>query len=588
MYRIIVTFLLIFNHHFGGGMRLSKYFIPTLREVPAEAEVVSHKAMLRAGMIKKLASGIYDYLPLGLKAIRKAENIIRKNMDLSGAIELLMPSVQPAEMWEESGRWSYYGKELLRIKDRHDRNFCFGPTHEEVTTDIVRSFITSYKQLPINLYQIQTKFRDEVRPRFGLMRGREFIMKDAYSFDVDDAGANVSYGKMRDAYCRIFDDCGLKYTMVEADSGAIGGSYSHEFMVLADTGEDTVISSDKGGYSANLEKAVCGDNWDEWKEEILPAEKKETPNTRTVEELAAFLDVPVMKILKAMIVNVDGSFYCFLVRGDHELNLAKVKNFFGAPSAELASYDDIAVHAEGAPAGFIGPAGLKLEIYADYAVRAMKNVVMGANVKDLHIINANFGRDFGVKTFGDFRNAIEGDTCPVDGGKYVLTRGIEVGHIFKLGTKYSESMNAVYLDKEGKRNPMIMGCYGIGVTRVVAAAIEQNHDEKGIIWPVQLAPFQVVIVSLNPNEQAVADLSETIYKELSRLGLDVMYDDRDERAGVKFTDAELVGYPVRVAIGKKSLAEGKVEVTVRKTGETAAVKKEDCISAVMEMLEKLR
>jgi prolyl-tRNA synthetase len=569
-------------------MRLSKYFIPTLREVPAEAEVVSHKAMLRAGMIKKIASGVYNYLPLGLKAIRKAENIVRKNMDAAGAIELLMPTVQPAELWEESGRWGYYGKELLRFKDRHDRNFCLGPTHEEPVTDIARSFITSYKQLPINLYQIQTKFRDEVRPRFGLMRGREFIMKDAYSFDVDDEGANVSYKKMMDAYNRIFSDCGLRYTMVEADSGAIGGSYSHEFMVLAETGEDAVISSDKGGYAANLEKAVCADDWQVWDEEILPAVEKETPNTKTVTELAAFLDVPTHRILKAMIVDVDGKYYAFLVRGDHELNLAKVKNFFGAPTAELASYDAVAQHANGATVGFVGPQGLQIEVYADYAVRAMKNMVIGANKKDLHILNANLGRDFDVKEFGDFRNANEGDTCPVDGGKYVLERGIEVGHIFKLGTKYSVAMNATFLDNNGKRKPMIMGCYGIGVTRVVASAIEQNHDEKGIIWPVQIAPFEVVVISLNPNEQAVNDLSETIYRELGRLGLDVMYDDRDERAGAKFTDAELIGYPVRVSIGKKSLSEGNVEVTIRKTGETFSVKKEDCISKVMEILDDLR
>jgi prolyl-tRNA synthetase len=536
-------------------MRLSKYLIPTLREVPAEAEVVSHKAMLRAGMIKKLASGVYSYLPLGLKAIRKAENIIRKNMNDAGAIELLMPAVQPAELWQESGRWGHYGKELLRIKDRHEREFCFGPTHEEVITDIVRHYINSYRQLPINLYQIQNKFRDEVRPRFGLMRGREFMMKDAYSFDMDDEGANASYNRMKEAYCSIFEDCGLKFTMVEADTGAIGGNFSHEFMVLADTGEDTVISSDRGGYSANIEKAVCADDWADVPEEPLAAEEKETPARKTVEEVAEFFGVLVEKVLKTMIVNVDGRFYAFLVRGDHELNLAKVKNYFGAAAAELAEPADIIAQTGGA-VGFSGPSGMPLEVYADYAVRVMKNMVTGANKKDTHFINMNLNRDFTVKEFGDFRNAAEGDACPVDGGKYVLTRGIEVGHIFKLGTKYSEAMNAVFLDKEGKRNPMIMGCYGIGVTRVVASAIEQNHDEKGIIWPVQLAPFEVVIVPVNIDAQDVTDLAETIYKELTSLGVDVMLDDRNERAGVKFTDAELVGYPVRVNIGKKALAEG--------------------------------
>ena len=411
-------------------------------------------------------------------------------------------------------------------------------------------------------------------------------MKDAYSFDIDDAGANTSYNKMREAYVRIFNDCGLKFTMVEADSGAIGGSFSHEFMVLAETGEDAVISSDKGGYAANLEKAVCADDWQEIAEELAVKEDVETPGKKTVEEVASFLKVSTEKVIKTMVVNVDGKFFAFLVRGDHELNLAKVKNFFGGSSAELATPADIIAQTGGA-VGFSGPIGLTLEIYADYAVRVLKNTVVGANKKDMHSINVNIGRDFAVKEFGDFRNAKEGDICPVDGGTYVMTRGIEVGHIFKLGTKYSESMNAMFLDKNGKRNPMVMGCYGIGVTRVVAAAIEQNHDEKGIIWPVQLAPFQVVIVSLNPNDQAVSDLSNTIYKELSSMNIDVMYDDRDERAGVKLTDAELIGYPVRIAIGKKSLAEGNVEINIRKTGETVLVKKETCISSVVKMLETL-
>ncbi|WP_022850766.1 proline--tRNA ligase [Limisalsivibrio acetivorans] len=567
-------------------MRLSRYFIPTLREIPAEAEVISHKYMLRAGMIKKIASGIYDYLPVGLRVIRKVENIVRQCMNDAGAIEMLMPAVQPAELWQESGRWSIYGKELLRMKDRHDRDFCMGPTHEEVTTDIVRDFLTSYKQLPVNFYQIQNKFRDEVRPRFGLMRGREFIMKDAYSFDVDDAGASKSYEKMREAYCRIFDLCGLEYTMVDADSGAIGGSYSHEFMVLADTGEDAVMSTDKGGYAANLEKAVCADNWLPSEEPERESERVETPKAHTVEEVAEFLSQPIEKIVKTMIVNADGKFYAFMVRGDHELNLAKAKNALGADTAELAAPADI-VEVTGGAVGFSGPCGLDIPVFADFAVKAMRNMTVGGNEKDVHVINTNADRDFNVTGYGDYRNAVEGDICPEDGGKYKLTRGIEVGHIFKLGTKYSEAMNCVYLDKEGKRHPMLMGCYGIGITRVVAAAIEQNHDEKGIIWPVQLAPYKVVVVPVNTNDEAVMNMAENIYKELESLNVEVMLDDRDERAGVKFTDAELVGYPIRVTIGKKALAEGNVEINIRKTGETVTAKKADCISRVLKLIKEL-
>jgi prolyl-tRNA synthetase len=567
-------------------MRYSRFFIPTLREVPAEAEVVSHKLMLRAGMIKKLASGVYNYLPLGLIVIRKVEDIVRRCMNEAGAIELLMPSVQPAELWKESGRWNYYGKELLRIKDRHDREFCYGPTHEEVITDVVRSFVSSYKNLPINLYQIQTKFRDEVRPRFGLMRGREFVMKDAYSFDMDDAGANISYENMKQAYCRIFEACGLKYKVVDADTGAIGGSFSHEFMVLAETGEDFVISCDSCDYSANLEKAICVNEYTKPANEMKPAEDVATPKAKTVEEVATFLNIPSETIAKTMIVRVDEKLVGIMVRGDHEMNMAKVKNYFNATTAELASPAEIE-EATGGPLGFSGPVGMKVPVYGDFAVAAMVNYCVGANLKETHTINVNHGRDFEFADIDDFRNATPGDKCCKCGGNYVITKGIEVGHIFKLGTKYSSSMNAVFLDSEGKRLPFIMGCYGIGVTRVAASAIEQNHDEKGIVWPVQLAPFKAAVVPLAVKDEDVMKNAEAIYKILNDMGLEPILDDRDERAGVKFNDAELIGIPVRVTIGKKTLEKGCVEVTVRKTGVTEEVPVELCAEKVAAIIKEL-
>jgi len=538
-------------------------------------------------MIKKLASGIYSYLPGGLKVFRKVENIVRKYLNEAGAIETLMPAVQPAEIWEESGRWSFYGKELLRFKDRHNRDFCMGPTHEEVITDIIRHHVNSYKQLPINLYQIQTKFRDEVRPRFGLMRGREFIMKDAYSFDVDDAGAEKSYMAMYDAYKKIFKACGLKFKVVEADSGAIGGSFSHEFMVLADTGEDFVISCDSCDYSANVEKAIVKDDYEVEETELKDKENIETPNAKTVEEVAKFLDLPTPKIVKTMLVKLDDEkIVAVMVRGDHELNFAKVKNHFGASTCDFAEPDEI-VAATNGPVGYSGPIGANVPVYVDNAVKAMKNYVVGANEKETHTININHGRDFEPAEFGDFRNAEAGDTCSCCGGKYVITKGIEVGHIFKLGTKYSESMKCEFLDQNGKRNPMIMGCYGIGITRVAASAIEQNHDEKGIIWPVQLAPFEVAVLPLTDKDEDVVNTADTIYKQLQKHGVDVCIDDRKERAGVKFTDAELIGYPIRVGIGKKTLAEGNVELTVRSTGETHIVPREESISKILEILNEL-
>lgn len=569
-------------------MRLSNYFTPTLRETPAEAEVVSHKLMLRAGMIRKSAAGIYSYLPLGLKVIQKVEEIVRKYMNKHGGAELLMPAVCSADLWQESGRWNDYGKELLRLKDRHGRDFCIGPTHEEVITDIVRNSVKSYKQLPLNLYQIQTKFRDEVRPRFGLMRGREFIMKDAYSFDVNDEAAEKSYKQMHTAYCKIFEACGLKYKVVEADSGAIGGSFSHEFMVLAKTGEDFVISCNNCNYSANVEKAVTADDYESEAEKELPSQEIETPGQRTVEDVANFLGVNIKKIVKTLILKADDDFVALMIRGDHEANLVKLKNYLDVVNVDFANEKEIE-EITGGTIGFSGPANLPVPIYADNAVKYLKNFVVGGNAKDLHLKNTNPGTDFTVKNFGDFRTAEPGEKCPkCEEGKYVITKGIEVGHIFKLGTKYSKSMNATYLDKDGKQKFMIMGCYGIGIGRTAAAAIEQNHDEAGIMWPPQLAPFEVVVVPVNTNDENVVNVAETIYLKLQKKGVDVVIDDRNERAGVKFNDADLIGYPLRINVGKKTLKDGNIEVFIRKNKELITVKREDSVNKTLELLEELK
>ena len=572
-------------------MRQSLFYMQTLREVPSEAEVTSHKLMLRAGMIKRVAAGIYNYQPLGLRVIRKVENIVRRCMNEAGAVEMLMPAVQPAELWQESGRWYYYGKELLRFKDRGDREFCMGPTHEEVVTDFVRGSVNSYKQLPINLYQIQTKFRDEVRPRFGLMRGREFIMKDAYSFDIDNDGAEKSYKKMYDAYCRIFEHCGLRYKVVEADSGAIGGSFSHEFMVLADTGEDAVISCSSCSYSANVEKAVVATAYADSGEAALPAEEVATPGLHSAVDVAEFLGVDLTKVPKTMIIKVEGvkdgnaavdKLVAVVVRGDHEVNLAKVKNLFGGTAADFASPDEVA-EVLGCHIGSLGPVNMKLPVYMDNALKFAKNLVVGANKDGFHIKNVNFGIDYTAQ-YADLRNALVGDNCPVCGGVYEITRGIEVGHIFKLGTKYSLSMNAKVLDKNGKSLPLVMGCYGIGIGRTAASAIEQNNDDKGIIWPKAIAPFEVVVIPMNSNDEEVTKVAEDIYRGLLSMGVDVLIDDRSERAGVKLIDSELIGYPLRVAVGRKALAEGKVEITVRKTGETLSVPMEGAAAKVAEVL----
>ena len=476
-------------------MRYSQSLLPTLKETPAEAEVISHRLMLRAGFMRKLTSGVYTYLPYGLAAIRRVEAIVREEMNRAGAQELMMPMVQPADLWRETGRYEKYGPELLRFHDRHERESCLGPTHEEVITDIIRRDLHSYRDLPINLYQIQTKFRDEIRPRFGLMRGREFIMKDAYSFDVDDAGAEVAYGKMYEAYKRIFTRCGLEFRAVQADSGAIGGSFSHEFMVLADTGEDTIVVCKSCEYAANMEKAEVKPAEAKNDEPLLDLEKVETPGKRKVNAVCEFMDITPDQLVKTMVYIADGTPVAVLVRGDREVEEVKLKNFLGAIDVELAD-DKAAFDATGAPTGYLGPVNSKIKLVADQEVATMANFVVGANEKNYHMRNVNLGRDFEVSGIADLRQVTIEDPCPACGGEIDLTEGIEVGHIFKLGTSYSESMEAMFQDADGQEKPFVMGCYGIGVSRVVAAAIEQNHDENGIIFPVPLAPYQVIILKI--------------------------------------------------------------------------------------------
>ncbi|MBW2168310.1 MAG: proline--tRNA ligase [Deltaproteobacteria bacterium] len=554
-------------------MRYSSYFMPTYKEIPSDAEVISHQLMLRAGMIRKLTSGIYTYLPAGLRSIKKVENIIREEMNRSGAIEILMPAVQPAELWRESGRWDHYGHELLRFRDRHNHDACFGPTHEEVITDLVRREIHSYKQMPVNLYQIQTKFRDEIRPRFGLMRGREFIMKDAYSFDVDEEGADRSYEIMNETYTRIFQRCGLRFRAVEADTGAIGGSYSHEFMVLADTGEDQIMNCMECDYAANLERAevkLPDSQPESDRNDMNPMEEVDTPDIKTVEDVTSFLSITPDELIKTLIFVVDEDVVAVMVRGDHEINEAKLKNFLGAQDVELAD-TDLVSETTGAPMGFAGPVGLKIKLVADNAVKEMKNFVAGGNRKDLHLKNVNLGRDFSVDRFGDLRVITPQDSCPKCSGKIQFGRGIEVGHIFKLGTKYSKSLKALFLDEQGKERPIIMGCYGIGVGRTVAAAIEQNHDKNGIIFPIPISPFEVTILPLQIHETSVAETAEKIYADLLDHDIDVLLDDRDERAGVKFNDADLIGIPVRVTVGLRGVRNDQVEVKLRAEPESIVV-----------------
>ena len=545
-------------------MRTSQLLLPTLREDPGEAETVSHRLMLRAGLIRKVAAGIYTYLPLGLRIIRKVEQIVREEMNRAGAQELLMPIASPAELWRETGRWGYYGKELIRFKDRHERDFCLGPTHEEVITDLFRREVRSYRQLPLNFYQIQTKFRDEIRPRFGLMRGREFIMKDAYSFDKDEAAARLSYQKMYDAYHRIFARCGLNFRAVEADTGLIGGTSSHEFMVLADTGEETVVYSEPGTYAANVERAEVLPPNDESKEALLPLRSVNTPGCRTVEEVTKFLKVDASKLVKTLLYSTGSETVAVLIRGDHDANEIKLKRLLGVTDVELAG-PAIVEKMTGAPVGFAGPVGLNVRIVADHAVKASANIVVGGNRLDTHLVDVNCPRDFQVEQFADLRNARAGDPSPRKDGILKTTKGIEVGHVFMLGTKYSQAMNASFLDPNGKECLAVMGCYGIGIGRTAAAAVEQNHDDKGIVWPFPIAPFHVHLISLGQSA-AVIDAATTVYAALEAVGLEVLWDDRDERAGVKFNDADLIGAPYQVIVGDKGLAEGLLEVKSRNTG----------------------
>ncbi|MDI9561392.1 MAG: proline--tRNA ligase [Pseudomonadota bacterium] len=565
-------------------MLFSKLFIPTMKEVPKEAEVISHKLMLRAGYIRRLASGIYTWLPIGLKSLKKVEQIIREEMNKKGAQEILMPVVQPKELWVESKRWERYGKELLRFIDRNDRELCLAPTHEEVVTDLVRREVRSYKEFPLNLYQIQTKFRDEIRPRFGVMRGREFSMKDAYSFDVDEPSAETSYMDMYDAYNNIFRRCGLRFRAVEADTGQIGGSFSHEFMVLADTGEDIIISCDTCGYAANLEKAEAGFV------DIKKSTKKgnyrrvKTPRQKRVEEVASFLNVTHDKLLKTMIYRTDKNIIGVLVKGDREINETKLSNLLALDNLEFADAYTIE-EVTGGPLGFSGPIGLKIPLYADRDVEYMEDFVIGGNEEDVHVVDVNIG-DFEVEGFFDLKVVKDGDLCPKCKGTLKSTRGIEVGHIFKLGLKYSEAMNATFLDREGKERHMVMGCYGIGVGRTVASAIEQGYDENGIALPLSIAPFEVNVLPVNSSHAESMELADNIYKSLKDRRVDVVLDDRNERPGVKFKDCDLIGIPIRVTIGERNLKDGYVELKFRNEKDSQRIKKEDIIGRVMDYVEE--
>ncbi len=566
-------------------MKFSVMFLKTMKEDPRDAEVASHRLMLRAGMIKKLASGIYSWLPYGLLALKKVEKIIREEMNASGAQEVLMPGVQPCEIWQESGRWNVYGKELLRFKDRKNADFCLGPTHEEVITDMVRSELNSYKDLPVTLYQIQAKFRDEIRPRFGVMRAREFMMKDAYSFDKDDESAEKSYEAQYRAYEKIFERCGLRFKAVEADSGPIGGNFSHEFMVLADTGEDLILSCSECNYAANVEKAEIRKQ-----EKALPVkatggspEKVHTPDIRTVEEVCEFLGIEPSSLVKTMIYNTDKGIVAALIRGDHEVNEAKLRRSLGVESLELADEEMIA-KATGAPRGFAGPVGLNIRIVRDISLDDGPYVT-GANEQDYHVKDVWLSRDTRIEKSDDIRNALPGDDCPRCPGKLEAIRGIEVGHVFKLGTKYSKTMHADFLDEKGELKPMIMGCYGIGVSRVVAAAIEQNHDGDGIIFPLPIAPFAVIVLPLDSRNEEVASTANNIYMELKKTGLDVLIDDRDLRPGFKFKDADLIGVPYRITIGSKGLAEGLIEIRERATGNVTKICPADALKTITDMLK---
>jgi len=571
-------------------MRWSKTLIPTLKEDPADAEVVSHKLLVRAGYIRQVSRGIYDYFPLALKVIRKIEAIVRQEMDRAGAQELLMPIASPAELWQESGRWELYGKELLRFKDRHERDFCLGPTHEEIITDLVRRSVRSYRELPFNLYQLQTKFRDEVRPRFGLMRGREFIMKDAYSFHTDVEDCRREYDNMYQTYKRIFSRCGLSFRPVEADTGAIGGSRSHEFQVLADSGEDAIVSCDGCEYAANVEKAEVKGKLPAGRDisqESPKLEKVATPGKKTVAEVAEFLKLSADRFIKTLVYSTDaGELVAALLRGDHEINELKLRAVLGCREVTLADETTVTA-ATGVVPGYLGPIGLTLRVVADLSVHGMRGAVTGANEADAHLINIDQERDFTPSMFADLRLAVAGDFCPrCDAGKLQEHRGIEVGQVFYLGTKYSEKMGATYLDAEGREQPIEMGCYGIGISRMVAAAVEQNHDANGIIWPLSIAPFQVLVLPINYKEEKLRDAAEKLYQDLQYAGVEVMLDDRDERAGVKFKDADLIGIPLRVTIGAKGLDKGCIELRTRRDSKTIEVPLGDAVKTLQSIIDQ--
>ena len=568
-------------------MRFSKSFIKTLKETPKEAETASHKLLLRASMIKKLTSGVYTYLPLGYKALKKVENIVREEMDRAGAQEILMPVLQPAELWKESGRWEVMGPLMMKLQDRNKRDFVLGPTHEEVITDLIRNEISSYKSLPLNLYQIQTKFRDEIRPRFGLMRGREFVMKDAYSFHTSQESLDEEFLNMRDAYSRIFSRCGLKFRPVEADSGAIGGSGSQEFHVLADSGEDEIIYCDSCEYAANVETATSKVE-PAPVEELKAAELVDTPNVSKIEDVVNYLNIPYSKTVKAMMYRDMGTdqVYMVLIRGDYEVNETKLRNVINAVDVALLTDEELEKH--GLIKGFIGPYGIELKdikVLADEEVTKINNHTAGGNKLDTHYINVNYGRDYTADIVADVKTVKPGETCPRCGGKLHSARGIEVGHIFKLGTKYSQALNATYLDDKGESKVMIMGCYGIGVSRTLASAIEQNNDEFGIIWPTALAPYVVDVIPANIKNEDQVKVAEEIYNALLTDGIDSMIDDRDERPGFKFKDADLIGFPFKVVSGKKA-GEGIVELKIRRTGETLEVSKDEVVAKVRELMKK--
>ncbi len=562
-------------------MRYSEFGLTTLKEVPAEAEIVSHQLMLRAGLIRRLASGLFTWMPLGLRVLRKVEKIVREEMDRAGALELLMPAVQPAELWQESGRWDEYGPLLLRMHDRGDREYCFGPTHEEVITDIARRELRSYKQLPINFYQVQTKFRDEIRPRFGVMRSREFIMKDAYSFDLDEDGMRVAYQKMHAAYTAIFERLGLRFRVVDADSGEIGGSRSQEFHVLADSGEDAIAYCDADGYASNIEMAATEIPPGERPEPSQAMEKIETPGARTIEALSKFIDISAQRTLKTLIVEGEDQPVALVLRGDHELNAVKAQKIPGVATPLTMAAAETVRRVTGCEPGFAGPIGLDIPVYFDHATAIMADFVVGANEADMHFTGVNFGRDIEEPETVDLRNVAAGDPTPGGTGTLSIARGIEVGHIFQLGSKYSTALGASVLDSDGKERTLQMGCYGIGVTRIVGAAIEQNHDERGIIWPEPLTPFNVVLVPINMHRSdAVREAAESLYAEIKQLGLEVLLDDRDARPGVKFADAELIGIPHRLVISERNLANGEFEYQHRRDTESRNLKRDAALKTL--------